>query len=335
MELELTTPAAAAPAAQAAVKPPRRRLYTTAEAAHLILGGTDTQRFWGFEFADFLGKFQDRLNDHIGYPMLTPWRHDIDFTAEDYIELARAKDSLDFTRNPAESMDEPQAVGFARRCDLLGMNGAIGSGKDTVGEALEPHGFVRMSFAEPLRIAGAMVYGIPLRYFLDRKLKEFPLPNSRMTPRRVLQLMGTEVCRSICEPLWVKRALLRMASPMDNLAGYAASNSNRLSRDNGIRVAIPDVRFQNEADFVRKLGGRIVMISRPSAEANKAAALHGAGHASESGISGAASDIALVNTGTLESFRAHAAKTLTQSFTQSFDAAATESTVRPVPRRKP
>jgi hypothetical protein len=294
----MTTAATATSARQDPAGP-----FTTTQAAHIILGGLDTEAFWGFEFEDFVHQFQERLARDIGAPLRAPWRGAIDFTAQDYVDLRRAADGLDFTPNPAELLDEAMATEFIRRSDVLGLNGPIGCGKDTAAEALEPHGFVRASFAEPLRLAGSMVYGIPPRYFVDRELKETALPNSRMTPRRVLQLMGTEVCRSIHEPIWVKRMLLRVASAMHDLNDHSRHHPERISGAGGIRVVIPDVRFQNEADFVRHIGGRVVRISRPELDVERITATKGAGHSSESGVSQHPTDIYLVNAGTKEQFQ--------------------------------
>lgn len=305
-----------------------RKLYSTSQAAHVILGGTDTKSYWGFEFEDFTTRFQKLLCERIGNPLAAPWRKDIDFTTNDYVELSKAIKNLDFTQNPAGRMDEPMALEFAKRSNVLGVSGPIGSGKDEVGKALAPHGFVPMSFAEPLRVAGAMVYGVPMRYFTERGLKELPLPNSNLSPRRILQLMGTEVCREVCEPIWVKRTLLRMASVMHDLPGYAKNSRKRISASNGMRLVITDTRFQNEADFVRSVGGRVVRVSRP--DAAKAAIANGAGHSSEAGFSDFPTDIHLANRGTLADFHKAAENLL--GAVPDFEPAGSQSGARVQPK---
>lgn len=285
-------------------------LFTTAQAAHIILGGTDTEGYWGFTFGAFLEQYQERLASEIGSPLRAPWRGLVEFTTQDYLDLCAAVDSMDFVANPADLLDESMALEFVRRSDVLGLNGPIGCGKDTAAEALEPHGFTRMSFADPLRVAGAMTYGVPLRYFTDRQLKESPLPGSKMTPRRVLQLMGTEVCRVIHESLWVKRMLLRSASAMHDLAGYSRNHPERISASGGVKVVIADVRFQNEADFVRSVGGRVVRIARPQLSEELAKTVNGNGHVSEAGVSQHPTDILLVNVGSKDYFQSTVAETL-------------------------
>ena len=308
----------------------RPRLYSTAEAAHVILGGTDTRSYWGFEFGNFVTQLQDGLTEKIGYPLAAPWRNDIDFTADDYIELERTRSGLDFTKDPAGHMDEALAEEFVRRSDIVGVSGPIGAGKDTVVDSIIWHGFVRMSFADPLRLTGSLVYGIPLRYFNDRELKEIPLPNSPMSPRRVLQIIGTDVVREIHKTIWIKRTLLRMASAMHDLGGFSKNVPQRISAANGIRVAIADVRFQNEADLVRDMGGRIVKVHRPDLDRDKLAK-NGAGHASEGAISDAPSDIRLLNQGPMEAFQATACETILRALAQP----GAEAEARVAPRRKP
>jgi hypothetical protein len=287
-----------------------RRTHSIADAACVILGSTQTESYWGFSFESFTSRFHSKLHEVIGDPRLAPWLKAIDFTSDDYVELEQSRAAHDFTSDPATHMDEQLALEFARRSDILGMHGPIGSGKDTAADSLAPHGFVGMSFSDTLRIAATLIYGIPPRYFLARDLKGTPLPNSTMSPRRVLQLLGVEVIRSIHEPTLVKRTLLRMASAMHDLPGYARNAPQRISAAGGIRAVLRDVRVQNEADTVRNLGGRIAWVSRPSLDVAKVAATAGYNHSTEAGITSAASDIRLLNVGSLEAFQAEAARTL-------------------------
>lgn len=65
--------------------------------------------------------------------------------------------------------------------------------------------------------------------------------------RRLLQVMGTEVGRDMFgEDAWIEMVGRQVkALPL------------------GVPVVITDVRFQNEADYVRSLGGIVVRIARP------------------------------------------------------------------------
>ena len=138
---------------------------------------------------------------------------------------------------------------------IIGVLGFIGSGKGTVGDILEQdHGFLKESFAKPVKDAVAPIFG------WSRELLEGDTVQSRMfreqpdaywskkfgydvTPRHILQLMGTEAGRNVFhENLWV-----------DSL-------EKRMSRDHN--YVITDVRFPNEMDMIHSLGGKIVRVVR-------------------------------------------------------------------------
>lgn len=304
-----------------------RTLFTTNQAAHVILGGTDSEAYWGITFEEFVAKLQAAMLQHIGNPADAPWRRLIEYSPQDYIALQQLVESMDFVKDPADHMDQPMARAFARRCDIVGMHGGvngIGVGKDTVANALKPNGFVSMAFADTLKASLCMAYGVPLRYVTERALKEAPLPGTNFTPRKLMQLWGTEVGRSIEPTLWLKRHQLRVSSAMFDMPAISRRLPSSISATNGIRVAVPDVRFADEASYVRELGGFVTWISRPSL-ANEALSN---GHASEAGIPKHPTDLHIVNKTTLEEFQAVSAVAILTRFEQSPSAAA-RRVVRP------
>ncbi|MFK4705772.1 hypothetical protein ABIC83_002611 [Roseateles asaccharophilus] len=316
------------PTTSPSATPAVKQLLTTSKAAHVILGGTNVDSYWGFTFEEFLSKLQKAMTEQIGNPGDAPWRRHIDFTAQDYLELESLISRLDFSPNPADHLDEHLAQIFVRRCDLVGMHGGkngIGVGKDTAAAALAQDGFVSMSFADPLKASVSMAYGVPLRYLTDRALKESPLPGSKLTSRRLMQLWGTEVVRSVRNDLWLKRHQLSVASAIREVPRIAHERPERVSALGGIRVAVPDVRFAAEGSYIRDLGGFVAWISRPD-HANLAAGLSN-GHASEAGIPAHPTDLQLVNEGSLESFQTRARAEILDRFTP-----ASEVTSRRSPR---
>lgn len=59
---------------------------------------------------------------------------------------------------------------------VIGLSGWKGSGKDMVADYLiKEAGFVRLSFADPLKEMTSKEFNVPLNYFYDRNLKESPL----------------------------------------------------------------------------------------------------------------------------------------------------------------
>jgi len=139
---------------------------------------------------------------------------------------------------------------------IIGICGFIGSGKDTAADYLVNfHEFRRESYASSLKDAVAAVFG------WDRTLLEGRTKEARdwreqkdvwwterlqrtVTPRLMLQLWGTEVCRvGFHDDIWIA----------------SIENKLRTSKDN---VVISDCRFPNEIKSIRNAGGKIVWVQR-------------------------------------------------------------------------
>ena len=140
---------------------------------------------------------------------------------------------------------------------IIGVCGFIGSGKDTVADYLVNfHEYRRESFANSLKDAVAQVFG------WDRTMLEGRTAQARewreqvdawwaerlnmpeLTPRLMLQLWGTEVCRvGFHDDIWIA----------------SLENKLRNSQDN---VVISDCRFPNEIKALRAAGGVIVCVER-------------------------------------------------------------------------
>jgi rhodanese-related sulfurtransferase len=140
---------------------------------------------------------------------------------------------------------------------IIGVCGFISSGKDTVADYLVNfHEYRRESFANSLKDAVAQVFGwdrtmLEGRTTQAREWREcvdtwwaerLHMPN--LTPRLMLQLWGTEVCRAgFHDDIWIA----------------SLENKLRTSQDN---IVISDCRFPNEIKSLRAAGGIIVCIER-------------------------------------------------------------------------
>jgi hypothetical protein len=139
---------------------------------------------------------------------------------------------------------------------IIGICGFIGSGKDTVADYLvNLHHFRRESFANSLKDAVAQVFGwdrtmLEGRTKQSREWREQPDKwwsarlGREVTPRLMLQLWGTEVCRrGFHDDIWI------------------ASLENKL-RNSQDDIVITDCRFPNEIKSIKSAGGKIVRVVR-------------------------------------------------------------------------
>lgn len=158
---------------------------------------------------------------------------------------------------------------------LIGIAGRARSGKDTVANfIIAAIGGYRYSFADPIRAMLAPL-GVDMNDPYWQARKEDVIPALGVSPRRMMQTLGTEWGRQLINPdLWIIMAHQRLLQ-------------------NGPGMVISDVRFENEAAWIRKHGGWIIHVIRPEAKAVEA-------HASEDGIEMLDADAQLLNSGTLE-----------------------------------
>lgn len=165
---------------------------------------------------------------------------------------------------------------------LIGLTGYAGSGKDTVREVLESkHGIDGLAFADPIRDMLTALFdtcGVDPEWMTKRELKEQDIPQIGASYRKLAQLLGTEWGRAIHSDFWLKIAAAKIAmyNEFDSLGSV-----------------ISDVRFPNEAAWIKGNGGVIWKIIRPGVEPVRA-------HASEDLIAGLPYDYVIDNRGTIE-----------------------------------
>jgi hypothetical protein len=166
---------------------------------------------------------------------------------------------------------------------IIGLTGPAGSGKDTVRQMLEQnHHCTGLAFADPMRAMLTPLLdlcGVGNEWMTQRELKELPIPGLGQSYRVLAQRLGTEWGRSIDPDFWIKVAAASMAEVM-NIKGPDTV------------FVISDVRFDNEAQWVKDHGGVIWHIHRPAAQAVAA-------HQSENGIRPELVDANILNNNTL------------------------------------
>jgi hypothetical protein len=131
---------------------------------------------------------------------------------------------------------------------ILGFAFRMQVGKTTCAKYLESkYDFRRDSFARSLKDGiGKTVFGLTDEQLNDPIMKETMDPFWEMTPRKIMQLAGTEAMRNTFDQdIWVKTLLKRISATPDKIS-----------------FAIDDVRYHNEAAAIKKMGGKIILINR-------------------------------------------------------------------------
>ena len=157
---------------------------------------------------------------------------------------------------------------------VIGLTGTGGAGKDTVGSML---GHNTLAFAGPLK-QGLAAMGFPEP--ANRADKEELLPGYTFSWRQAAQTLGTEWGRSLQHDIWL--AIIK----------------SRVERMSSMFVSITDVRFHNEADWVRENGLLVHIRGRETTVKEEDRK-----HASEHGLFPSPGDYTLNNTGTLSDLR--------------------------------
>lgn len=137
---------------------------------------------------------------------------------------------------------------------LVGIMGAKGAGKDTVADTLcAASGGRKLSMATPLKNM-LIALGVPPEAIEDREAKEAPCAAlDGAILRWGMQSLGTEWGRKLISPnLWVSRV--------------EAIIVDHWRANPQVPVIIPDVRFPNEVDMIRRNGGVLIRVRRPSVE---------------------------------------------------------------------
>ena len=193
---------------------------------------------------------------------------------------------------------------------LIGINGKIGAGKDTVGEIIQKlcitnsgSKFEIKKFAGKLKQTASLLTGIPIKKFEDQEFKtkalgrEWCYPTEwqgrehwvEMTVREFLQRLGTEAMRvGLHTNVWVNALF----------ADYKEEPTNVLKGE-GYHLEdvypnwiITDMRFPNEMEAVVENGGITIRVVRPGTVTED--------HPSETALDDAAFDYEIINDGSME-----------------------------------
>ena len=163
--------------------------------------------------------------------------------------------------------------------NLIGISGKIGNGKDLLFDIInylavendwnsfehymyECHitEYENKKFAYPIKWITAVLIGCDIRQLEDREFKNKELGEEwdGLTPRKLLQLLGTEAGRQIIHPnIWVNALFA------DWKSGYVEQGAGWIeTEDDYPNWIITDVRFPNEAKAIKDKGGILIRVNR-------------------------------------------------------------------------
>lgn len=166
---------------------------------------------------------------------------------------------------------------------IIGLAGRKQSGKTLAAQMLVgDFGYNKISFADPLRTMLCDFlrrFGIPYSnawrlLTIDKEEIIEPIGKSG---RQLLQTLGTEWGRNLVHPdVWVM------------------AMNGRTSHE--LNYVFDDIRFENEASFIREMGGIMIHVQRDAVEQS------GDYHASEAGIRFLPGDIRAENNASIDAF---------------------------------
>ena len=133
---------------------------------------------------------------------------------------------------------------------IVGLTGYASAGKDTAAAGLVAAGYVRRGFADPLKAMALaidpLIQGASHIDSLSWFVKQGGWDAAKRIPdvRRFLQRLGTDAVRvHLGDDAWVR--------------------AFDCARNRSVDTVAPDVRFPNEAEYIRRHGGIVIRIDRP------------------------------------------------------------------------
>lgn len=172
---------------------------------------------------------------------------------------------------------------------IIGIHGKARHGKSTVGnyiaDAIGGNLVACIAFADPLKQFCQEVFGWNQAH-IEGQLKEVTDSRYGITPRRAMQLLGTEWGRACYENIWVEYGLRRARQLLDSIILHEVThgaNTANTYMEFPSHVCITDVRFPNEVKAVSEVG-LVIKVDRPGYDEQYKTASSSTAHASETAM---------------------------------------------------
>lgn len=160
----------------------------------------------------------------------------------------------------------------------IGVCGTKGTGKSTFGQQIEkviqekdPSAIVlfipfalgiKQIMAEFVTKTTPYTYEESLRFFIEPKLKEQPIPElANITPRKLMTAFGTDFVRKINDDIWIRYMGKYLSTIINDVNQMLGERPN-------IYFVVDDIRFENELRYIEKdLNGTIIFITKSKKDA--------------------------------------------------------------------
>ncbi len=149
---------------------------------------------------------------------------------------------------------------------LIAFLGKKSSGKDTAADFLiKNDNYIKYVFADPLKKGIQAFFNLSDDQLYNEKLKEIIDPRWGVSPRKLLQTIGTDIFQYLIHDL------------LPNLKGEKRNHwvtlfkewyLEELNKNPNMNVVIADARFTHEIKAIKELGGKVFKIVRPRLEEN-------------------------------------------------------------------
>lgn len=145
---------------------------------------------------------------------------------------------------------------------VIGVHGAIKSGKDTTSDCLEKYlnlhdiKVSRIAFADKMKKLAAEMCNVDINWFYDQNLKTTPISHlGGITPREVMRKFGTDFGTNMIHiDVWNQH--------VENFIEYRFNSSDCDLE----AILVTDVRFDFEVNLLRKYGLFLIHVIRPNME---------------------------------------------------------------------
>lgn len=199
---------------------------------------------------------------------------------------------------------------------IIAFSGLIKSGKDTASDFLvNEFGYKKIAFADNLKKLCMGVFGLT-KYQVHTqsgKVRNFKIPITA-TMNDVWGIcywltLKNDFKFTVIELIKIKKKLVgvKFYNPRQILQHIGCEvlrgcirddfhlNVFKNNIDNKDNIVVPDVRYKNEADLIKSIGGRVIRINRTTETKNS--------HESENGLNGYEFDAVIDNDGSLNDFK--------------------------------